>query len=96
MADTAIDPTSNPADAIQYDEKGEPILNEEKPSNIDEETKIAMEKVWSVFAPSLEDKVEIKELKTIMRALDINLITPEDYEEVRKLIDPDSTGEMTF
>ena len=34
----AIDPTSNPADAIQYDEKGEPILNEEKPSNIDEDT----------------------------------------------------------
>ena len=96
MAEAAIDPTSNPADAIQYDENGVPITDVEKPSNIDEETKIAMEKVWSVFATSLEDKVEIKELKTIMRALDVNLVTPEDYEEVRVLIDPDNTGEMTF
>ena len=66
----AIDPTANPADAPQLDENGNPI--EPPPSVISEEIMIDMKNIWSVFADA-QDKVPIGELKTIMRALDVNV-----------------------
>ena len=91
----AIDPTGVPADAVKLDENGNPIVEEPVPSNIDEQMKEDMDKVWSVFASSEEDKVKIDELETIMRALDVSLPDEESVEEVRKMIDPQSTGFIT-
>ena len=55
-----------------------------------------MEKVWSVFASKEDDSVKIDELVTIMRALDVQLPDEESVEEVRKMIDPNCTGFITF
>ena len=46
---------------------------EEVNSIIPEEVMIDMKNVWSVFDLDGKDKVPISELRTIMRALDINV-----------------------
>ena len=55
-----------------------------------------MKKVWSVFDIDGKDQVTIKELKTIMRALDIPIDREDTYRNVMELIDPDKTGYITF
>ena len=97
MADV-IDPTGNPADAPKLDDLGNPIVEEDKPTNIDEEMMEDMKKVWSVFSSGVgsEDRAPITELQTIMRALDINLPTEESVAEVRKMIDPEGKGYIEF
>ncbi len=42
-----------------------------------------MKNVWSVFDTKNEDKVTINELKTIMRALDVNLQTEDQLNLVK-------------
>ena len=93
-----IDPTQDPsvpADGVRLDENGNPIV-EELPSNINEEMMESMKKVWSVFDMDGKDQVTIKELKTIMRALDIPIDREETYRSVMEMIDPDQTGYITF
>ena len=55
-----------------------------------------MKNIWSVFDPDNKDEVTIDELRTIMRALDVNVNDDASLEEVRKMIDPDGTGHITF
>ena len=96
MAD--IDPTrdpSAPTGEVRLDENGNPIPDE-VPSNIDEEMALSMKNVWSVFDQDGKDQVTIKELKTIMRALDIPIDREETYKDVLEMIDPEKTGYMTF
>ena len=96
MAD--IDPTrdpSAPVGEVRLDENGNPIPDE-VPSNIDEEMALSMKNVWSVFDQDGKDQVTIKELKTIMRALDIPIDREETYRRVLEMIDPEKTGYMTF
>ena len=80
---------------MRLDENGNPIL-EDPPSNIDEEMRESMKKVWSVFDIDGKDQVTIKELKTIMRALDIPIDREDTYRNVMELIDPEKTGYITF
>ena len=54
-----------------------------------------MRNVWSVFALDNQDKVPIKELRTIMRALDYDL-NPQELEITRLAIDPTESGVITF
>ena len=54
-----------------------------------------MENVWNVFDLQRTHSVEIKHLRTIMRALDFNL-APEELEITRKQIDPDDSGFITY
>ena len=68
-----VDPTSNPADAPKIDENGNEIVEEGPPSVISPEIMEDMERIWSVFDIENKNKVEVEELKTIMRALDINV-----------------------
>ena len=79
----AIDPTANPADMPKLDENGNPILTDQPPSIIAEEIMQDMKNVWSVFDTKNEDKVTISELKTIMRALDVNLQNDEQVNLVK-------------
>ncbi len=67
-----VDPTSNPADA-KLDEMGNPINENEIPSVISEEIMQDMKNIWSVFDSDNKDEVTIDELRTIMRALDVNV-----------------------
>ena len=90
----AIDPTANPADAPQLDENGNPIP--EIPSVISEEIMIDMKNIWSVFDIDNKDQVTIDELKTIMRALDVNVNEEGALEQVKEMIDPENTGYITF
>ena len=94
MADPTVDP-SNPTGEVRLDENGNPIIDA-PPSNIDEEMAESMKKVWSVFDTDGKDQVTIKELKTIMRALDINVDRAGVYDEIKQMIDPENTGFMTF
>ena len=54
-----------------------------------------MQNVWAVFDMNKGHSVEIKHLRTIMRALDFDL-NPEELEYVRKQIDPEETGVIKF
>ena len=58
--------------------------------------RVSMNNVWSVFNLDGKDQVTIKELKTIMRALDINVERPGTLDEIKAMIDPNKTGFMTF
>lgn len=93
---TAIDPTANPTDAPKLDENGNPILMEPVPSVISEEVMQDMKNIWSVFDTENKNLVIIDELKTIMRALDVNVTNELAYKQVKEMIDPDNTGYMTF
>ncbi len=79
----AIDPTANPADMPKLDENGNPILSDQPSSIIAEEVMQDMKNVWSVFDTKNEDKVTLSELKTIMRALDVNLQSDEQLNLVK-------------
>ena len=94
MADPTVDP-SNPTGEARLDENGNPI-EEAPPSNIDEEMAESMKKVWAVFDSDGKDQVTIKELRTIMRALDIKVDRDGVFEEIKQMIDPDNTGFMTY
>ena len=94
MADPTQDPSA-PAGEVKLDEFGNPIPDE-VPSNIDEEMAESMKRVWSVFDQDGKDQVTIKELKTIMRALDIPIDREATYNSVLEMIDPQKTGFMTF
>ena len=50
-----------------------------------------MMNVWAVFDQKDTKAVPIKDLKVIMRALDIDL-TPKELEEVKKQVDPEGEG----
>ena len=54
-----------------------------------------MQAVWDVFDMEKTDKVLIKDLRVIMRALDIDL-NPEELEIVKKQIDPEEEGFIRF
>ena len=68
---SAVDPTTNP-EGVKLDENGNPIPDG-PPSVITEEVMLDMKNVFSVFDLKNEDKVPISELRTIMRALDVNV-----------------------
>ena len=89
-----VDPTSNP-EAVKLDADGNPIPDG-PPSVITEEVMLDMKNVFSVFDLKNEDKVPISELRTIMRALDVNVQEDMVVEILRKTIDPDNTGYITF
>ena len=54
-----------------------------------------MANVWSVFDLDKTHSVEIKHLRTIMRALDFDL-PPEELELVRQQIDPENSGQIKY
>ena len=97
--ENAIDPTANrdavnPDDTQQLDEHGNPIPA--PPSNISEEVMQDMKNIWSVFDENNKNEVSIGELSTIMKALDVNCDDEDVLECIRKMIDPDDTGHITF
>ena len=58
-------------------------VDEDKPEAIPEEVMQDMMNVWAVFDQKDTKAIPIKDLKVIMRALDIDL-TPKELEEVKK------------
>ena len=92
--ETAIDPTANPDENQQLDENGNPIPP--MPSNISEEVMLDMKNIWSVFDEDNKDQVTTDELKTIMKALDVNVDDEDILEGIRRMIDPDDTGFISF
>ena len=96
MTDVNPDPTSNPEGAQKFDENGNPIVEAEIQTNISEEIMQDMKNIWSVFDPENKDNVTIDELRTMMRALDIKVEDDGSLEQVKKQIDPDNTGYITF
>ena len=64
-------------------ENGEPAPVEEKKEIIPEEILEDMKKLWRVFDKMKTDKVNISNLKAIMRALDFDL-DPKELALVRK------------
>ena len=86
-----VDP-ANP-DAPQLNELGEPI---EPPKElIPEEILEDMKNLWAVFDMENTDRVNISELRVIMRALDFDL-NPQELELCRKQIDPLGEGCIRF
>ena len=69
------DGSGAPAGGMILGDDGLPIANdeEEKKETIPPEILEDMKNVWDVFDMQATDKVPIKELRTIMRALDIDL-----------------------
>ena len=92
--ENAIDPTANPDDAQQLDENGNPIPP--PPSNISEEVMNDMKNIWSVFDENNKNEVSVDELRTIMKALDVNCDDEDVYDFIHKMIDPEDTGHITF
>ena len=54
-----------------------------------------MKNLWSVFALESQDKVYIKELRVILRALDVDL-TPSELDVCKRKVDPEGTGFILF
>mmetsp|Transcript_17665 Transcript_17665/g.29849 ORF Transcript_17665/g.29849 Transcript_17665/m.29849 type:complete len:96 (-) Transcript_17665:335-622(-) len=82
---------------MRLDENGNPIPEGEPiPSVISEEIMQDMKNIWSVFDTENKDQVSMAELKTIMRALDVEVGADHLLEEVTKMIDPENTGYITF
>ena len=82
----AIAPTRDPTAPIaevQLDENGNPIEAEPIPSNIPEEMLESMTKIWAVFDFEGKDSVTIDELRTIMRALDINVDSDDKLDAIK-------------
>ena len=79
------DGSGAPAGGIVLGDDGLPVnANEEdKNETIPPEILEDMKNVWDVFDMHATDKIPIKELRTIMRALDIDL-DPKELEIVRK------------
>ena len=55
-----------------------------------------MKNIWSVFDNENKDQVTIDELRTIMRALDVNVPDEGTLELIRQMIDPENTGFIKF
>ena len=91
--EAAIDPTTNP-EGVQLDELGNPIPPPQ--SNISEEVMQDMKNIWGVFDMEEKNKVDIKEVKTIMKALDIKVDDPDVLDLICEQIDPEKTGFITF
>ena len=72
MEGQQVDPTSNPNDG-QVDENGNPLTS--LPAVITEEIFQDMKNVWSVFDMEESGKVSVDELRTVMRAMDIDVST---------------------
>ena len=70
------------ADLTDGQREGE-LMGEPIPSVISEEVKQDMDNIWSVFDKAGENKVPIKELKTIMRALDVNVDHPSLLHQIK-------------
>ena len=93
--------TGGPAQATtdqpqpQLDADGNPIPEEEKKTNIPPETFEDMKNIWSVFDLDGSGQVPTFELRTILRALDIDP-SWEELEYISKLIDPSKAGYFTF
>ena len=54
-----------------------------------------MKNIWSVFNLDGKNQVSVIELRTILRALDIDP-SQDELEYIRNRIDPDGSGFMTF
>ena len=54
-----------------------------------------MKNLWSVFSLESQDKVYIKDLRVILRALDVDL-SPAELEICKKKIDPEGPGFILF
>ena len=59
------------------------------------ETFIDMRNIWSVFDLDETNRVSVGELRTILRALDIDP-SEDELNTIRKQIDPKSLGYFTF
>ena len=55
-----------------------------------------MDNIWFVFDRKKENKVSINELRTIMRALDVNVEHPSTLHQIKEMIDPEKTGFITY
>lgn len=80
------DGSGAPAGGIVLDNDGLPLNQEEeekKEETIPEEILADMTNVWHVFDMDETDKIPIKELRTIMRALDFDL-NPKELAIVQK------------
>ena len=88
---------SAPAGGLVLGEDGLPIQQEEAKVEeiIPEEILKDMKNVWDVFDMDHTKHVEIKHLRTIMRALDFDL-SPEELAIVAKQVDPEETGVIQF
>ena len=86
-----------PAGGLQLGEDGLPIPVEENKEEeiIPPEVLQDMQNVWFVFDMKNQHSVEIKHLRTIMRALDFDL-NEEELAYVRKQIDPEETGVIKY
>ena len=86
-----------PAGGLQLGEDGLPIPVEENKEEeiIPPEILQDMQNVWFVFDINKQHSVEMKHLRTIMRALDFDL-SPEELALVQKQIDPEETGVIKY
>ena len=80
-----------PAGGLLLGEDGQPVVIEEEVKAPEEiipsETMESIMNVWNVFDLQKTHSIEIKHLRTIMRALDFNL-NDEEMNVIRKMIDP--------
>ena len=85
-----------PGGGLELGEDGLPIpVEENKDEIIPEEILADMKNVFSVFDMQKTASVEIKYLRTILRALDFDL-EPAELDIVRKQVDPDDSGVIKF
>ena len=80
-----------PAGGLLLGEDGQPVVIEEEKKEPEEiipsETMESIMNVWNVFDLQKTHSIEIKHLRTIMRALDFQL-NDEEMAVMRKMIDP--------
>ena len=86
-----------PAGGLVLGDDGLPIAPEETKIEeiIPEEILKDMENVWSVFDMHKTHSVEIRHLRTIMRALDFDLLD-EELAIVQKQVDPENSGVIKY
>ena len=86
-----------PAGGLKLGDDGLPVPVEEKKEDgiIPSEILQDMQSVWNVFDLEKTHSIEVRHLRTIMRALDFNL-TDDELEVVRDQIDPDGSGIIKY
>ena len=84
-----------PTEVPQVDEHGNPIMQEEKKEVIPPEVLEDMQNIYSVFDLDNKNQVSILELRTILRALDIDP-DADELEFLTKLIDPEQNGFFSY
>ena len=86
-----------PAGGLVLGDDGLPLAPEENKLEeiIPEEILKDMENVWSVFDRTKSHSVEIRHLRTIMRALDFDF-SAEELAIVQKQIDPENSGIIKY